>query len=172
MIEHAFKEVDPQELTGNPFKMILKDWMLITAGPVEAHNTMTIGWGGLGAMWSRNVAMCVIRPVRYTFEFLEREESFTLAWFDEQYRDALQFCGTKSGRDVPNKAVEAGLTPIAGTLPRTTNFAEARLIMECRKLYWQDIDPANFLDPKIEEMYPQKDYHRVYLGEILHCLSR
>lgn len=172
MIEPVFKEVDPQEILINPSKMMLKDWMLVTAGPVEAHNTMTAGWGGLGGMWSKNAAMCVIRPNRYTFEFMEREESFTLTWFDEQYRDALQFCGSKSGRDVPNKAVEAGLTPISGTLDRTTIFAEASLILECRKIYAQDIDPRCFLDPKLEDWYPQKDYHRLYIGEIVHCFVR
>jgi flavin reductase (DIM6/NTAB) family NADH-FMN oxidoreductase RutF len=172
MIEPAFKEIDPQEILVNPFKLMLKDWMLVTAGPIDDYNTMTAGWGGLGGMWSKNAAMCVIRPTRYTFEFIEREENFTFCFFDEQYREALQFCGSKSGRDVPNKAVEAGLTPVAGILQRTTTFAEARMIMECRKIYRQDIDPKNFLDPKLEDWYPQKDYHRLYIGEIVNCLVR
>ena len=171
MIEVRFRKIDPQELSVNPFNLILKENMLITAGPPDSFNTMTAGWGGLGALWSRNVAFCVVRPVRYTYEFLEREESFTLTWFEEQHRPALQLLGTKSGRD-SDKVTESGLTPIAGTLPRTTAFAEARLIMECRKIYAQDIDPKCFLDPKIEDWYPEKDYHRFYVGEIINCLVK
>ena len=172
MIEPVFRTIDPQEILVNPFKLMLKDWMLVTAGPIDDYNTMTAGWGGLGGMWSKSTAMCVIRPTRHTFRFIEREENFTLCFFDDQYREALQFCGSKSGRDIPDKAVQAGLTPIAGDLGRTVVFAEARLILECRKLYWQDIDPAHFLDPKIEDWYPQKDYHRMYIGEIVNCRTR
>jgi flavin reductase (DIM6/NTAB) family NADH-FMN oxidoreductase RutF len=168
---NAFKQVDPQELSLNPFKLVLKDNMLITAGPPESFNTMTAGWGGLGALWSRNVCFCVIRPVRYTYEFMEREENFTLTFFEEEHRPALELLGSKSGRD-GDKVAESGLTPIPGILPRTTAFAEARMIFECRKIYFQDLDPAGFLDPKIEDMYPQKDYHRLYVGEILHCLVK
>ena len=170
-MESAFKKIDPKELQLNPFSLILNDWMLVTAGPIDDYNTMTAGWGGLGGMWSKNAAMCVIRPVRYTYEFIEREENFTFAFFDEEYREALQLCGSKSGRDI-DKAKEAGITPISGILPRTTAFAEARMIMECRKIYWQDIDPKSFVDPKLEDWYPQKDYHRLYIGEIVNCLVR
>jgi flavin reductase (DIM6/NTAB) family NADH-FMN oxidoreductase RutF len=168
---HEFKRIEPEEILVNPFHLVLKDWMLITAGPPDEFNTMTAGWGGLGALWSRNVAFCVVRPVRYTYEFLEREENFTLSWFEEHHRPALQLLGAKSGRD-GDKVAESGLTPIAGILPRTTAFAEACMVLECRKIYFQDIDPANFLDPKIEEWYPDKDYHRLYVGEIVNVLAR
>jgi len=166
-----FKSISPEEITDNPFKLIGSDWMLITAGPPEAHNTMTGGWGGLGVMWSRKIAFCMIRPHRYTYEFMERAENFTLSFFEERYRDALQLCGTRSGRDI-DKAAAAGLTPVAGTLPGTTYFAEARMVLECRKIYFHDIDPAHFVDPSINEHYPQHDYHRVYVGEIINCLLR
>ncbi|MEN6520106.1 MAG: flavin reductase family protein [Armatimonadota bacterium] len=162
------KKIKPEELKDNVFKLIGSDWMLITAGSAESYNTMTASWGGFGVLWSKNVCFCVIRPTRYTLEFVEKSENFTLSFFDEKYRDALSFCGANSGRDV-DKAAETGLTPAAGSMPGTTSFAEARLVIECKKLYFQDIDPANFLDPSIEKNYPVKDYHRMYIGEIIEC---
>ncbi len=166
-----FRNVSPLDIPDNPFKLIGSDWMLITAGPPDAHNTMTASWGGLGVIWNKNICWCVIRPHRYTYEFVERADAFTLSYFDEDYRDALQLCGTKSGRDI-DKAEAAGLTPVAGTLPGTTYFSEARMVLECRKIYFQDIDPSHFLDPGIQDNYPQRDYHRMYVGEIVSCLVR
>jgi len=166
-----FRKTAPEELADNPFELIGSDWMLITAGPPEAHNTMTASWGGLGVLWNRNVCFCVIRPHRYTYEFMERADSFTLSFFDEEFREALELCGTKSGRDI-DKAEAAGLTPVAGTQDATTYFAEARMVLECRKIYFQDIDPRHFVDPSINDNYPQQDYHRMYVGEIVNCLVR
>jgi flavin reductase (DIM6/NTAB) family NADH-FMN oxidoreductase RutF len=159
------KIIRPEEIPDNVFKLVGQDWMLITAGPPEHHNTMTASWGGFGVLWGRNVCWCVIRPQRYTYEFMERSESFTLSFFDERYRAALDLCGTKSGRDV-DKASAAGLTPAPGDLPATTFFEEARLVIACRKIYFQDVDPAHFLDPTIDRNYPSRDYHRMYVGEI------
>ena len=168
-MESVFAEMRPEDIGRNPFRLIGADWMLITAGTKESFNTMTGAWGGLGVVWDRRVAICLVRPTRYTYEFMERSWSFSLCFFDEEYRDALTYCGTTSGRDV-NKAVEAGLTPVFGE--DTIHFAEARLVIECRKIYHQDIEPQNFLVPDIDGFYPKKDYHRMYVGEIIRCLSR
>ena len=165
----GFKETKPELLTDNPFTLIGSDWMLITAGTPGSWNTMTATWGGLGVLWERKVATCYIRPTRHTFGFIERAPFFTLSFFSEQHRKALTYCGTHSGRDT-DKAKGAGLTPVQeGDL---VYFAEARLVLACRKIYSQDIVPERFLDPKIETMYPQKDYHRIYIGEIVRCLMR
>ena len=166
-----FQTISPLEITDNVFKLLDKDWMLITAGPPEAHNTMTASWGGLGVLWGRYVAWCVIRPQRYTYQFMERSDAFTLSFFETQYRPALDLCGTKSGRDI-NKAEAAGLTPVPGILPGTTHFEEARLVLACRKIYTHDIDPERFLDPSIDRNYPAKDYHRMYLGEVAEARIR
>jgi flavin reductase (DIM6/NTAB) family NADH-FMN oxidoreductase RutF len=166
-----FKKISPEELPDNPFKLVGSDWMLITAGTPESFNTMTASWGGMGVIWNRNVCFCVIRPTRYTYQFMEKADSFTLSFFEERYRSALELCGSKSGRDI-DKAAAAGLTPIAGSIPGITTFAEARMVFECRKLYFHDLDPTHFLDQKIEDNYPQKDYHRMYIGEIVNCLVR
>jgi flavin reductase (DIM6/NTAB) family NADH-FMN oxidoreductase RutF len=138
---------------------------LLTPG----FNTMTASWGGLGVLWERKVATCYIRPTRYTYSFMEQAAVFTLCFFEERYRKALTYCGTHSGRDT-DKVTGAGLTAVqeAGCI----YFAEARLVLLCRKIYSQDIRPEHFLDPAIEGMYPQKDYHRMYIGEIVKCLVK
>ena len=161
-----FQPVDPALIHENPFHLIGKDWMLVTAGTLAAFNPMTASWGGLGVLWHRPVCFCFIRPTRHTFGFMERGAHFTLSFFEEQYREALSLCGTRSGREL-DKASAAGLTPLAGPTGAVA-FAEARLVLECRKIYFQDLDPARFLDPAIEENYPEKDYHRCYIGEIVH----
>jgi flavin reductase (DIM6/NTAB) family NADH-FMN oxidoreductase RutF len=167
----TFKTIKPEDIKDNAFQLIGSDWMLITAGPPDAYNTMTASWGGLGVLWSKPIAVCFIRPQRYTRQFIDKAESFTLTFFDEKYRAALELCGTKSGRDI-DKAAATGLTPIAGKLPGTTCFAEARLVIECRKIYFQDLDPQHFLDPTIEGNYSNQDYHRMYIGEVVHCLAK
>lgn len=106
-----FKETKPELLSDNAFKLIGKDWMLITAGTPESFNTMTASWGGLGVLWERKVAFCFIRPTRYTREFVERSQNFTLSFFEETHRKALGFIGSHSGRDT-DKIKETGLTPV------------------------------------------------------------
>lgn len=163
--------IKPEELKDNPFKLVGSDWMLITAGTPDSFNTMTASWGGFGVLWNKNIAWCVVRPTRYTYGFMEKAESFSLSFFTEDYRKALSLCGSKSGRDI-DKAAAAGLTPTPGKLEGTTTFEQARLVIECRKLYYQDIDPAHFLDASIDRNYPEKDYHRMYIGEIINCLIK
>jgi flavin reductase (DIM6/NTAB) family NADH-FMN oxidoreductase RutF len=150
----------------------LRQWLLLTAGDFAEgrFNTMTVAWGSLGVMWDKFFVQVVVRPVRYTYQFMDRYDTFTLCAFPESYRKALSLLGTKSGRD-GDKIAEAGLTPIASTQVAAPAFAEASLILECRKMYWDDFDPAHFLAPEIERNYPQKDYHRIYFGEIVAILG-
>jgi flavin reductase (DIM6/NTAB) family NADH-FMN oxidoreductase RutF len=121
-------------------------------------------------MWSKPYAQVVVRPVRYTYEFMETYDTFTLCAFPKRYRKALSLLGTKSGRD-GDKIAEAGLTPaaVSGAIGAhaAPGYAEAELVLLCRKMYWQDLDPANFLAAHIAHNYPEKDYHRIYFGEIL-----
>ncbi|MBI3600033.1 MAG: flavin reductase family protein [Nitrospinae bacterium] len=164
-----FKEIDPQQIKGNPFKLIGKDWMLITAGTPESFNTMTANWGGLGFLWNKNVCFCVVRPTRHTYNFIDKSGYFTLSFFEEKYREILNFCGSTSGKNV-NKVAETGLTPVTGK--DAIYFEEARLVLECRKIYFHDINPKHFLYPEIDGFYPKKDYHRMYIGEIIRCLVK
>jgi flavin reductase (DIM6/NTAB) family NADH-FMN oxidoreductase RutF len=140
----------------------------LTAGDFAASkfNAMAVGWGSLGTMWRMPFAQVVVRPSRYTREFMERYDSFTLCAFPKACRAAVQLLGTKSGRD-GDKIAESGLTPTASTKVAAPSFAEAELSIECRKIYWQDMNPKGFLNSAIESNYPEKDYHRIYFGEIV-----
>lgn len=169
-MKNEFKEIKAELISDNPFKLIGSDWMLITAGTIDNYNTMTASWGGLGVLWHKKIAFCVIKSQRYTRQFMEKNNIYTLSFFENKYKKALTFCGTHSGKDV-NKAEEAGITPLE-TPSGAVSFTEARLILECKKIYYQDINPDNFLDPAIDKNYPDKDYHRMYVGEIIKCLSK
>lgn len=163
-----FREIAPQVLTDNVFTQVGKEWMLITAGDERKFNTMTASWGGFGVLWNQNVSFIFVRPGRYTFQFLERGEHYSLSFLGDEHRRALQICGTKSGRDT-DKVKEAGLTPVWGEA--APYFEEARLVFQCRKLYIQDLDPKGFLDPALSGFY-ENDYHRVYVGAIEKVLHR
>ena len=161
-----FKEINPAEISDNVIKLIGSDWMLITAGDHVRQNCMTASWGGIGVMWNHPVAVAVIRPQRFTYEFTEREDKLTLSFLGEEYRKALTYCGTHSGRD-EDKIANAGLS-VAFTESDTPAIAQARLVLECKKLYVSDIKAENFLDQTIiERWYPEKDFHRAYVLQIL-----
>lgn len=160
----VFQTIDPYSLEGNIFKMLDKDWMLLTAGNSESYNTMTASWGGFGILWNKTICFTFIRPQRYTFEFAEKFDQFTLSFFNGNHRSALNHLGKVSGRD-RDKIGESGLIPYI--LPSgSVGFEEANLIFDCRKLYYNDLLSGNFLVPGIEGMYKNQDYHRMYIGEI------
>jgi flavin reductase (DIM6/NTAB) family NADH-FMN oxidoreductase RutF len=161
-----FSLINPQDIQDNVFKLIGNDWMLITAGNAKSYNTMTASWGFMGILWNKPMAVCFIRPQRFTLSFVERNPYFTLSFFPEKYRDALQICGTKSGRDV-NKVKEAGLTPLE-TSNENIAFDQARLVLECRKVYSGKINEEDFLMRElIQKNYPSKDFHQFYFGEVI-----
>jgi len=143
-------------------------WLLLTGGDFSTgrFNSMTVGWGSFGCMWGKPFALAVVRPTRHTYQFMEQHDSFTLCAFPPELRPALQIMGTRSGRDT-DKVALSGLTLVASECVAAPAFAEAELVVECRKIYWDDIKPDHFLDPDIERHYPRKDYHRMYFGEIL-----
>lgn len=169
-MENAFRRIEPAEIRNNPFHVIDKEWMLLTAGTLDRHNMMTASWGSFGTLWGRPVCHCYVRPHRYTYGFMEQSEIFTLTFFEEKDRKALVLCGTKSGRDM-DKTAAAGFTAIQSETGGIY-FKEARLVVECRKIFYQDLDPAHFVDPTIHDNYPDKDYHRMYIGEVINCLVR
>ena len=143
-------------------------WLLLTAGDLASrqYNMMTVAWGSFGTMWSRPFAQIVVRPSRHTYAFTERHPTFTLCAFPETCRPVLELMGTRSGRDL-DKINYPGLTPMPSLAVAAPGFAEAELIVECRKIYFDDIEPGQFILPELGENYPQKDYHRIYYGEIL-----
>jgi flavin reductase (DIM6/NTAB) family NADH-FMN oxidoreductase RutF len=166
-----FRQIRPTDITDNVFKLLDKDWMLVTAGNLKDYNTMTASWGHMGILWNLPVAIAYIRPQRHTYGFANRFDEYTLSFFTERYRIALQFCGTRSGRD-HDKAAETGLTPVQ-TERGNVIFQEARLVLECRKIYQDDLKKKNFLVPEIAaKNYPKNDFHRFFMGEVIHVLAR
>lgn len=157
------KQIELEKFS-NVQKLIGKDWMLITAGNRDGVNTMTASWGLMGELWHKPVAVCFVRPQRYTYEFTEREERLSLSFFEGEQREALAFCGKASGRDC-DKIAEAGLsTAFYGNTPY---IAEAKYVLICRKIYVDDLREGNFLTSEVPQRhYPAKDYHRVYVCEI------
>ena len=166
----AFQEVKIEDLSFNPFTKIGKEWLLITAGNEESYNTMTASWGGVGVMWGKNVVSVYIRPQRYTKEFVDHNDLFTIAFFGENHRPALAYCGKISGRD-EDKVKNAGLTPYF--TDGTVAFEEADMIMVCNKQYHQEMRPECF-DVKENDArwYPEKDYHTMYMAEIVKVLVK
>ncbi len=166
-----FIKINPEDIADNPFKLIGKDWGLVTAGTRDDFNTMTISWGGVGIMWNKPVAYTFIRPQRHTFGYLEKGEYFTVSFFDEEYRKALTFCGTKSGRDY-DKPAETGLTP-AFTDDGVPYFEQARLVFVCKKLYAQDMNEESVVDSDlVMKSYNGDDWHRMFVSEIVEVLNK
>lgn len=165
-----FKEISIKDLSLNPFTKIGKEWMLITAGSEERFNTMTASWGGLGVMWNKDVAFTFIRPCRYTFEFTETEDYFSLCFFGEEYKNALMFCGRNSGKDC-DKAKETGLTPIF--IDGVPCFEEASLVLICKKMYSQQMQNSCATTDEVTTHYGENEpYHTFYIGEIVKAFEK
>lgn len=161
-----FTLTDPGKLNDNLIRLIASDWMLVTAGTREKFNTMTANWGGMGYLWNKNVVFIFVRPERYTYEFIESSDGFTLTFFDDRYRDALNLCGIKSGRNC-DKVAETGLTPFF-TGSGYPAFAEARIVIECRKLYADNLRQEAFIDsvPMKNHYGNNTGMHKLYIAEI------
>lgn len=160
----SFQKEDIYSLEFNPFKLIGKDWFLVTSGNLEKYNTMTASWGQTGVLWNMPVFSTVIRNNRKTFEFMEKNEFFTISFFDEKYREALSFCGSHSGRDC-DKAKETGLTPCE--LDGNTAFEQAYMVFICRKLYTQQMSEDCFFDKSQLKFYEKDPFHKCFTGEIV-----
>lgn len=165
-----FNEIDVASLDGNFFTKIGKEWMLITAGNEEKFNTMTASWGGVGFLWNKNVAITFIRPSRYTFDFVENNDYYTLSFFGGKMKEELTFCGRNSGRDV-DKIKETGLVPVFGE--DAPYFEQADLVFVCRKLYKQPMTKESFVDTSIaDSVYPDNEFHYTFIGEIVKVLKK
>lgn len=159
-----FNEIKPEELNKNAFQLIGKDWMLITAGKDDKVNTMTAAWGGFGVMFGKNVTYIVIRPQRYTKEFVDNSSTFSLSFLDNSFRKQLNYLGTTSGRD-EDKISNSNLS--INHENNTPYIEEANLVIICRKLYAQDFNSEHFIHTELDKkLYPNKDYHTLYISEI------
>ena len=150
-----------QDFQTHPFTKFDKEWALLTAGVKDDFNSMTISWGGMGTLWHKPVVFLFVKPVRYTYEFVERHDEITVSFYDKKYKKALSVFGSKSGRDI-DKAKETGLTP--KILENGVTYEEAAETLICKKLSMQKLDKNAFPEEAVENFYQMK-------GENLaHCL--
>lgn len=166
----TFQEISPEQFEQSPFKLIGKDWMLITAEKDDCVNTMTASWGGFGMMWGKNVAYIVIRPHRYTKEFVDSSDSFSLTFFEESFKKTLSYLGSTSGRD-ESKIEKSNLTVLHDdSIPY---FEEATIAILCKKLYAQEFKPECFIAQELnKQWYPEADHHTLYIAEITKILIK
>ena len=159
----SFKEISVKELKENFVNIIGDEWMLVSAGNENGYNMMTASWGGLGVMWNELVAVTVIRPQRYTKEFVDDNDVFTLSFYGDE-KNIHKVCGSKSGRDT-DKTAQTGLTPVFSD--DTVYFEQARLVLVCRKMYVSEMKKDGFVDKSpVDKFYADNDYHYMYVGKI------
>lgn len=163
------EKIDWSQLELNPFEAIGKDAFLITAGNKEKWNTMTAGWGGMGYMWGRPAVFVFIRESRYTLEFMNQNEKFSISFFDPERKDVLRVCGSTSGRDT-DKAKAANITPYE--VDGTVAFEEANIVLTCEKKSCHLIDTDGMLDKaQVEKWYPNGDRHYMFVGFLDGCYT-
>ena len=163
------KEVSIYDVNENTVDLLNHQWGLITAGREGAYNTMTVSWGALGELWGRDMVTAYIRPQRYTKQFLDGNDCFTLSFYPPEYKKALALCGSESGRDT-DKAAATGLTPVFDEA--APYFAEAKLVIVCKKAAVGQFEPRQFVDRTIMNEYPDDDFHFIYYGEIQKVLVK
>ena len=160
----GYKQISPDKIPGNIYKMLSENWMLITAGHDNEFNMMTASWGGLGHLYNKPVAFCFINPTRHTIQYMEKNDTYTLSFYTETYRDALNYCGSHSGKN-EDKVKGSGLTPIA-TPSGSKAFSEAWMIIECKKLVAQQFTSEAIYSPEAKGKWG-KDLHKMFIGEII-----
>lgn len=155
----------------NYFDKIGNQWALLSAAKDGKCNGMTVSWGGVGVLWKKNVFFCFVRPQRYTKEFCDASDIITLSFFNNDYKSALKLCGTVSGRDT-NKLSDAGLTAVIGEMGEV-DFEESKITLVGRKLYAQELREECFIDGDVDKAcYPGKDYHTMYVCEIIEARKK
>ena len=169
-----FKKVNPKELSGNPFSMFDDGWALLTAGDKNSFNTMTVSWGSLGWIWGKPSCTAYVRESRYTKEFVDKRDCFTLSVFGKgKYRQQLGVLGKKSGRDM-DKMHQSGLTPME--LEGEMAFEEAEVVLVCRKMYVSHMGPEKMLDNGIVPAHysgaSEGDFHTAYIAEIVAAYTK
>lgn len=140
-------------------------FLTVKAG--DAMNVMTIGWGLVGFIWQRRVFMVAVRNSRHTFSIIEKAADFTVCVPSGEMKEALMLCGTKSGRDM-DKFKAGGLVPAAAQTTISPVLKVPGIHLECLIRFKAAMDPK-YLDKELESLYPAKDYHTLYFGEITAC---
>ncbi len=157
------KVIPLNELDKNVFSLYKDDWALLSAGNNESFNTMTVSWGGFGFLWNKPVVYSYVRPTRFTYEFTEKHDYFTLTFLKDGYREDLAYLGKASGRD-ENKIAKTKLSPIF--IDGIPTFSQAKYVLVCKKAYISDIKLENFVDDSTKKIYTDDNLHRQYIGVI------
>lgn len=142
-------------------------WALVCAGNKDSFNAMAISWGGLGTLWERPAATVYVKPIRYTWEFLQKYDWFTVIFLPEELKKAVGIMGTKSGRDC-DKVRLAGLNPVF--LENGVTFAEAETTLVCRKMYSQDLKRDTMPADVVADYYATEEPHTMFVGEVTEIL--
>lgn len=148
---------------------LIKEGCLLTTGNIDSFNTMTIGWGMIGTIWRKKTFIVYVKPCRYTYDFMEKNEYFTVSFYKEQYKNEMTFLGTKSGRDL-DKVKEINFHPFE--INNSISFEEAYCTIVCKKYYYTDIDINNVPKDAKERYYKDNCLHRVYYGEIISIINK
>ena len=165
-----FKEIEFSEVKENVVDLIAKQWALVTAGDKDGYNTMTVSWGAVGELWGVDTATVYIRPQRYTDEFIEKNDYFTVSFYPAELKNQIHgVCGSKSGRDV-DKAKEAGITPVFDE--KAPYFEEAKLVLVCKKMYAQFLNEESITDGDSVKKWYKDDFHKMYVSEIVKVLVK
>lgn len=159
------KAFDIQKLELNPFERLHKQWALLAAGEPGAFNMMTVSWGALGVIWEKPACTVYVRESRYTKEFIDKNECFSLNFLKDGNRSALNLLGSQSGREL-DKMGASGLTPTF--VDGCPSFEEAELVLVCKKIYSVPLLVENLLDKRlVDANYASGDPHMQYIGEIV-----
>lgn len=181
-----FEEINIYNFSFNLFDYIDNKWALIVVGNEKENNCMTVSWLSFGILWNYPIVNIYVRPTRFTYQLLEKFDAFSVSFFNEKYRDKLEYCGTRSGRNEnkiekcnfnlnyfsfqgqnDNFLNNSGLNEYA----KIPYIYESEIVFLCKKIYYQDLDNKNFLIKEIESNYNKNDYHRLYIGKILKLLK-
>lgn len=161
------EQIPIEQLDLKPFTAFAPEGLLLVSGSgVDNANVMTIGWGMFGVIWGKPMAMVMVRPTRHTWQFIDKAPDFTINWLTDEWKEALQLCGNKSGRDL-DKFAATGLRAAQGAVVGSPVLAESVLALECRTLYKDTLHPELFLAPSLERHYAQRDYHGLFFGEVV-----
>ena len=171
---HAFQPYPTEMLDINPFTKIGTEWMAVTAGDKNKVNTMTASWGTVGVLWGKNVVTIFVRDSRYTKEFIDAKDTFSLTFFDVSDKEnklALKYFGAVSGRD--EDKISNAKMHVDYASDGTPYIDEGNLVLVCRKMSATKILPEQFIDAAIDDKwYKDNDYHTMYVAEITQILAR
>ena len=162
---NKFKDILPKEIAMDPFDGF-RNWAMITAEVDGVHNSMIIGWGGLGVLWRKDVATVYVRENRYTYEFIEKADKFTISFYDEKYKEQLKVYGTKSGKDI-DKDFVTNFHPMK--INDAVTYEEAHTTIVCKKIYQAKLEPQFYLNDVADQFYGINNdltRHHMYIGEI------